>query len=89
MQKPWYVYIVRCSDNSLYTGISLDVERRFAEHSAQGKKCAKYLRGKAPLELVFQTKITCKSEALKLEYKIKKLPKYQKELITEFSPMSK
>ena len=48
----WSVYLVRCSDNSLYTGIATDVARRFAEHQAQGPKTARYLRGRAALTLV-------------------------------------
>jgi hypothetical protein len=41
--------MIRCADNSLYTGITIDLDRRFAEHQSQGKKCAKYLKGKSPL----------------------------------------
>ncbi len=77
----WYVYIIRCSDNTLYTGITTDVSRRFNEHNAQGRKTAKYLRGKFPLKLVFQLYVGNKSLALKIEYKIKALSKYEKELI--------
>lgn len=79
--KTWYVYILRCADNSLYTGITNDVTRRFNEHQMQSKKCAKYLRGKAPLQLVFQLQVANKSAALQLENKIKQLPKLEKELI--------
>lgn len=78
--KPWFLYIIRCADDSLYTGITIDVDRRFAEHQEQGKKCAKYLRGKAPLELVFTTSAGGnKSEASKLELQIKKRSKQTKE----------
>lgn len=77
----WYVYIIRCCDNSLYTGITTDVLRRFNEHNAQGSKTAKYLRGKAPLKLVFQLQMTNKSQALKIEHKIKVLPKCKKEVL--------
>lgn len=77
---PWYLYIIRCADNSLYTGITIDLERRFAEHQSQSKKCAKYLKGKAPLALVFTTEAgENKSEASRLEYKIKRLSKRNKE----------
>ncbi len=78
----WFVYIIRCADNSLYTGITTDVSRRFSEHQAQGKKTAKYLRGKAPLKLVLQLPVESKSLALKLECKIKSLSKLEKEAIT-------
>ena len=87
MIKPqlWYLYMIRCSDNSLYTGITIDVSRRFSEHLAQGKKCAKYLRGKVPLTLVYQLPVLGKREAYQLEKKFKKLSKTEKELnISEF-----
>jgi len=75
----WSLYLVRCKGGHLYTGITTDVERRFAEH--QAGKGAKYLRGKAPLELVFQQRIGSRSEALKIEALIKKWPKADKEKI--------
>ncbi len=75
----WNLYIVRCSDDSLYTGIAKDVARRFCEHQENGPKCAKYLRGKGPLNLVLQQHIGSKSEALKIENRIKQLPKALKE----------
>jgi putative endonuclease len=79
-QLPWFLYLIRCSDNSLYTGITLDLERRFAEHEEQGKKCAKYLKGKAPLELVFSSPAgQTKSQASRLEFHVKRLAKKQKE----------
>ncbi len=79
-KSPWFLYIIRCSDNSLYTGITLDMDRRFEEHCSQSKKCAKYLKGKAPLQLVFTTEAgQDKSAASRLEYRIKRLSKLQKE----------
>lgn len=79
--QQWHVYIVRCRGGSLYTGIALDVERRIAEHRAN--KGAKYLRGRGPIELVFQKKIGNKSAALKLEREIKRLPKIKKEALVK------
>jgi putative endonuclease len=75
----WYVYIIRCSDESLYTGITTDVARRFAEHQANGRGGSKYLRGRAPLNLVLQTRIGDKGLALKVENRIKKLLRREKE----------
>ncbi len=75
----WYVYIIRCADDTLYTGIATDVERRFGEHRTDGKRAAKYLRGRAPLTLVYQKKIGNRSLASKVEYRIKKLSKADKE----------
>lgn len=75
----WYLYMIRCNAGSLYTGVTIDVARRLEEHQSQGKKCAKYLRGKGPLELVHSEKLLDKNSAYKLETKIKKLTKTEKE----------
>ncbi len=73
----WFLYMIRCKGNVLYTGITTDVERRFKEH--QAGKGAKFLRGKAPLTLVYQITVGNHSEALKEELRIKKLSKALKE----------
>ena len=74
--KKWYIYIIRCSDDTLYTGITTDVERRIKQHN-EGSG-AKYTRGRGPVALVkFFTRLT-KGEALKLEYQIKQLSKEEK-----------
>lgn len=65
--------------NTLYTGISTDVERRFKEHSGSSKRAARYLRGKGPLELVWSQPVGSKSEALVLESRVKKLNRRQKQ----------
>ena len=75
----WFLYLIRCKDGSLYTGVTTNVERRLAEH--QAGKGAKYLRGKAPLTLVFQQKAGSRSAALIAEAAIKKLSKAGKERI--------
>ena len=76
MSKKWYVYILRCSDDTLYTGITVDVERRIKQHN-EGKG-AKYTRGRGPVALVKSFELNSKSEALKLEYRIKQLSKEEK-----------
>ena len=78
----WYIYLIRCRDGSLYTGISTNVGRRFTEHQGKGNTGSKYLKGKGPLTLVFEKKVGSKSLALKVESKIKKLPKAMKERLT-------
>jgi len=75
----WHLYLVRCPDGSLYTGITTDVARRFAEHQENKGAGAKYLRGRGPLVLVFQKKLGSRSMALGMESKVKKLPKARKE----------
>ena len=72
------VYLVRCADGSLYTGIATDVERRVAEHE-DSSKGAKYLRGRGPLELVFQKPIGDRSLATRVEHRIKRMPRNQKQ----------
>lgn len=74
----WYVYIIRCSDNSLYTGVTTDVERRFREHK-EGKVGAKYTKAKKPEKLVYSKEFTGRSEAQIEEARIKKLTKTAKE----------
>ena len=75
-EKNWVVYLVRCSDKSLYCGISNDVHRRLKEHNSG--KGAKYTRSRRPVELVDISPEIPKREALKLEYRIKRLPADQK-----------
>lgn len=76
--QTWQLYIVRCNGGQLYTGVTVDLERRFEEHQSNGPKCAKYLRGKQPLNLIFHAQLSDKSAALKAEIQIKKLSKQKK-----------
>lgn len=74
----WFVYILQCADNTLYTGITTDVERRVLEHN-QSEKWAKYTKIRRPVELVFSQECEDRSHASKREYAIKKLTKKQKQ----------
>lgn len=74
----WFVYIIRCADSTLYTGISTNVTRRFEEHASSSPRSAKYLRGRAPLELIYAKEIGTQSEATIEERRIKALTKVQK-----------
>ena len=74
--KNWVVYLVRCSDNSLYCGISNDLKSRLVQHNSG--KGAKYIRSRRPVDLVGISPEMTKSEALKLEYRIKQLPANKK-----------
>ena len=85
MKNKWTVYILRCADNSLYTGIAMDLEKRLEEHRSGGRKGAKYLRGRGPLTLVWQATVRGKGKALSTEKRIKMLSKEQKELLVEGS----
>ena len=77
----WSLYLIRTAQASLYTGVTTDVQRRFAEHENRDKKNkgAKALRGKGPLKLVFKIVVGNRSDALKLEYKVKKLSRTEKQ----------
>ena len=75
----WYVYMLRCGDGTLYTGITDDVDRRLAAH--RSGKGAKYTRGRGPLELVYTEEQPSKSAALRREVEIKKLRREQKEAL--------
>lgn len=75
----YYVYMLRCEDNSIYTGIAKDLERRMDEHFLQDEKCAKYTKSHKAKKLEIAWKTENKSLASKLEYAIKKLNKTKKE----------
>jgi putative endonuclease len=79
----WHVYIIRCRDGTLYTGISTDVERRLAEHQQGGPKAARYLRGRGPLQLMLTLHACDRGTALKLERRIKRLSRAQKEALIQ------
>ena len=76
MEKIWKVYMLRCGDGSLYTGISTDVEKRTAAHNSG--KGAKYTRSRRPVEPVYSEECADKSAALKREMEIKALTREQK-----------
>jgi len=81
MSSVWSVYIIRCGDQTLYTGISNDVAKRFAVHQSGNAQAAKYTRHRHPLTLVFTAEIGTRSAASRAEYYIKQLPKRSKELL--------
>ena len=76
----WFVYVLRCADNSLYIGITTDIKRRLIEHNSL-KTGAKYTRGRRPVTLVYSEQKDNHSIALKREFELKKLPKKQKETL--------
>ena len=73
----WYVYMVRCADTSLYTGIK-NIARRIDEHNNSRRSTSAYTRARRPVELVYQETILTRSEATKREYQIKRLSKKEK-----------
>ncbi len=86
MDKPYFIYILRCADDTLYTGITTDVERRFAEHS--GKPVgAKYTASHTPVRIEAVWQAENRSSASKAEYYVKKLPRAKKEALIGGAPL--
>lgn len=75
----WFLYLIRCCDSTLYTGISTNVDRRFGQHQGKGNAGSKYLKGRGPLSLIFQKKLSSRSQALKVEHRVKRMSKASKE----------
>ena len=85
MEQNWKLYIIRCGDGTLYTGITVDVAHRFQMH--QTGKGAKYTRGRGPLELKYVEECGSHSEALQRELAVKRLTRQEKmELIEKQNP---
>ena len=82
--NPWFVYIVECSDNSYYTGVTTDIKRRLHEHNNTAKG-AKYTRCRRPVALVYQEETDSRQNACKREYAIKKLKTTQKKTLVKKS----
>jgi len=74
----WFLYMIQCANGHLYTGVTVDIERRFKEHQIGGAKAAKFLRGKGPLVLVYHETVGNRSDALKREIAIKRWPRAKK-----------
>lgn len=79
MVENWHVYMVRCSDGSLYTGIAKDAAKRVVEHNSDNRLAARYTRGRRPVSLVYWEIAKNRSEAGKRERAIKKMSKISKE----------
>jgi len=77
----WHVYILSTRDGTLYTGITTDVERRLAEHRADAGRGARYLRGRGPLEVVYRRKLGDHGLALRVEWRLKRRPRADKQAI--------
>lgn len=77
----YYIYMLRCKDDSIYTGITTDLDRRMEEHFGAGEKSAKYTRSHVALKLEAAWQTENKALASKLEYWIKQLSKAQKEIL--------
>ena len=85
----WHVYIIECSDNCLYTGITVDMARRWRQHLGEIKGGAKFFRGRKPRVLRLQESGYDRSSASKREIEIKKLSRQQKLLLIDANPIPK
>jgi putative endonuclease len=74
----WFTYILRCADDSLYTGITIDIDRRLNEHNTDNKKGARYTRARRPVNLVYQKVCEDRASASRLEYQLKSMSRKQK-----------
>lgn len=77
------VYILRCADDSLYTGITTDIERRLIEHNSDNKKGAKYTRVRRPVTPVYQENCDDRAHASRREYELKKLSRLKKQQLIQ------
>lgn len=76
--RDWFVYLLRCSDGTFYTGITTDVQRRLGEHNT-GCKGARYTRARRPVALVYQEHCASRAQAARREYEVRKLSHATKE----------
>lgn len=81
-KENWHVYIVRCRDGTLYTGIARNLEKRIEEHNS-GPAGARYTRSRRPVKLVHAEEAPSRSAALKREHEIKRLPRARKQLLAD------
>jgi putative endonuclease len=79
--SPWFVYMVRCADDSLYTGVATDVERRVEEHNRSDALAARYTRARRPVTPVYWEVHGTRAQATRREFQIKRLHRTQKEAL--------
>ena len=81
----WHVYIVRCSDGTLYTGIAIDLKKRITEHNSD-KGGSKYTRSRKPVQLVYYEEVRSRASATRREYQLKRMPLARKKnLISSYN----
>jgi putative endonuclease len=79
MNATWWVYLLRCADNSLYCGITTDLSRRLNEHNGSGQKGAKYTKARRPVRLAYAEIATDRAQASQREYQLRRQSKTAKE----------
>ncbi|MGE0080098.1 MAG: GIY-YIG nuclease family protein [Thiohalomonadaceae bacterium] len=83
----WHVYVIRCADGTLYTGIAVDVQRRLDEHNGLAPRGARYTRGRRPVRLCHVEAFPSRTEAARREAAIKRLTRARKEALIAGAPM--
>lgn len=86
-KQVWFVYMVRCADQSLYTGVTTNIQRRLDEHNKCDKKGARYTRARRPVTLCYTESLTGRAAACQRESEIKRLSKVAKEALTSLDPL--
>ena len=81
-KQDWFVYILQCSDKTLYTGVTTDLERRVEEHN-NGNKGAKYTAARRPVKMVYSEQLDSRSNAQQREHQIKSLTRQQKQQLID------
>jgi putative endonuclease len=89
LDNQWFVYLLRCNDNSLYAGVTTDLQRREDEHNHNNKIGAKYTRVRRPVSLIYYETMPSRSKACQREYQLKQLSKQQKERLISSSTIKK
>lgn len=85
MTTRWFVYMVRCADNTLYTGVTTDIERRLHEHNGSARG-ARYTRARRPVTMVWQEESENRAAACRREYEVRNFDRLKKlDLLAEFS----
>ena len=79
----YYTYMIRCADNSIYTGMTNNLEKRIEEHITKDKRGAKYTKSRRPVELVYYETFSQKEDAMRREYAIKQLNRAGKRKLVE------
>src|ERR1700754_4512480 len=85
----WHVYIVRCTDDTLYTGITRDVERRVDEHNSSNVLAASYTRSRRPVTLVYREPAATRAASSKREYELKQMTRREKDALIAASGRSR
>jgi len=78
MASEWYVYLMRCADDSFYTGVTTDPERRLRQHNGELVGGARYTRARRPVQLVYQERCASRQEACQREYRLRRLSAREK-----------